>query len=134
MQQTEVGQVANNLADKFEEMADAVPHRLALVGGDQRVTFGELEARANQLAHHLANHGVGRDTAVALAARNSVPFVVAFLACFKLRAVPVNVNYRYVAAELHELFDDSGAIALVVDGDLVEECARALADSDEPHH
>jgi acyl-CoA synthetase (AMP-forming)/AMP-acid ligase II len=126
--------MANNLADKFEEIADAVPDRLALVGADERVTFGELEVRANRLAHHLAANGVQRDATVGLVARNSVPFVVAFLACFKLRAVPVNVNYRYVAAELAELFDDSGAVALVVDGDLLEECARGVAGSVEPHH
>jgi acyl-CoA synthetase (AMP-forming)/AMP-acid ligase II len=126
--------VANNLADKFEEMADVVPTRVALVGGDERVTFGDLDRLANQLAHHLADHGVGRDLSVGLVARNSVPFVVSFLACLKLRAVPVNVNYRYVAAELAGLFDDSGAVALVVDGDVLDECARALAGLSEPHH
>jgi acyl-CoA synthetase (AMP-forming)/AMP-acid ligase II len=126
--------MANSLADKFEDMADATPDRIALVSGDQRVTFGELESQANQLAHHLAANGVGRDDTVGLVARNSIPFVVAFVACFKLRAVPVNVNYRYVAAELAELFDDSGALALVIDADLVDECATALAGSDEPHH
>jgi 3-oxocholest-4-en-26-oate---CoA ligase len=130
----EVGHVASNLADRFEAMVDAAPRRIALVDGDERVTFGELDARANQLAHHLAAHGVGKDDAVGLVARNSVPFVVAFLACFKLRAVPVNVNYRYVAGELAELFADCGAVALVVDGDLVDECARAIAGCTEPHH
>ena len=51
--------MANNLADRFEQMADVVPSRVALVDGDERVTFGELERRANQLAHHLADHRVG---------------------------------------------------------------------------
>jgi len=63
-----------------------------------------------------------------------VPFVVSLLACFKLRAVPVNVNYRYVAIEMKEIFDDSQAVALVVDDDLVEECALALAGSPDPRH
>jgi len=119
--------VANNLADKFEEIADTVPSRLVLTGGSERVTFAELEARANRLAHHLAARGVGPGACVGLVARNSVPFVVAFLACFKLRAVPVNVNYRYVAAEMKEIFDDSKPAAVVVDGDLAAECALALA-------
>jgi acyl-CoA synthetase (AMP-forming)/AMP-acid ligase II len=124
----------DNLADKFEEMADAAPQRLALIGGFERVTFRELDARANRLAHHLAAQGVGRDDVVALVARNSVPFVVALIACFKLRAIPINVNYRYVATELGEVFEDSGAVALVVDGELVDECACAIAGSTEPHH
>src|SRR4051812_32165071 len=122
--------MADNLADRFEAMADAVPHRLALIDRrGTRVTYAELEADANRMAHHLAAHGVGRDDAVGLVARNSIPWVVAFLACFKLRAVPVNVNYRYVAAELAEIFDDSSAVALVVDDDLVDECAKAVGDS-----
>jgi acyl-CoA synthetase (AMP-forming)/AMP-acid ligase II len=126
--------VSNNLADRFEDMADAGTERIALIAGDEQVTYGELELRANQLAHHLADHGVGHNDAVGLVARNSIAFVVAFLACLKLRAVPVNVNYRYVAVELAELFEDSGAVALVVDSDAVNECAAAIAGVPEPHH
>jgi acyl-CoA synthetase (AMP-forming)/AMP-acid ligase II len=124
--------VASNLADKFEEMADAVPHRHVLVAGEERVTFGDLECRANRLAHHLAGHGVGPGACVGLVARNSVPFVVSFLACFKLRAVPVNVNYRYTGAEMREILDDSEAAAVVLDGDLAGECALAVADLADP--
>jgi acyl-CoA synthetase (AMP-forming)/AMP-acid ligase II len=126
--------VANNLADKFEEMADAVPQRLVLIGNGERVTFADLEARANRLSHHLTAHGVGPGACVGLVARNSVPFVVSFLACFKLRAIPVNVNYRYTAAEMKEIFDDSGAVALVLDGDLAAECALALDGLASPPH
>jgi 3-oxocholest-4-en-26-oate---CoA ligase len=126
--------VANNLADKFEEMADVVPHRLVLIGRGERVTFAELEARANRLAHHLAARGVGPGARVGLVARNGVPFVVSFLACFKLRAVPVNVNYRYTAAEMKEIFDDSEPAAVVVDGDLAAECALALDGLASPPH
>ena len=118
--------MANNLADKFEEIADAVPSRLVLTGAGERVTFAGLEARANRLAHHLAAHGVTPGARVGLVARNSVPFVVSFLACFKLRAVPVNVNYRYTAAEMREIVEDSEAAALILDGDLAGECALAL--------
>ena len=46
-----------NLADLFEITAEEVPDRLALVSGDQRRTYGELDARANQLARHLAAKG-----------------------------------------------------------------------------
>jgi acyl-CoA synthetase (AMP-forming)/AMP-acid ligase II len=126
--------MANNLADKFEAMADAAPQRIALIEGERQVTFAELESQANRLAHHLAAVGVVTGDRVGLVARNSVGFVLAFIATFKLRAVPVNVNYRYVAAELAELFEDSGSVALVVDEDLVGECARAIASAAVPHH
>ena len=126
--------MSNHLADKFEEMADVVPLRLALVDDEQRVTYGELERRSNRFAHYLQLQGVRREDSIGLIARNSVAFVVAFLGAFKLGAVPVNMNFRYVAAELLELFNDSGARVLVVDEDLAEECAQAIASSDQRFH
>ena len=48
-----------NLADIFESVANAVPDREALVCGERRLAYAELEARANRLAHHLAGAGVG---------------------------------------------------------------------------
>ncbi len=105
--------MAFNLADFVEHTVDAVPGRTALVCGDRRVTFAELEDRANRLAHHLAAQGVGERDHVAIYSLNSIEFVEAMLAAFKLRAVPINVNYRYVEEELLYLLDNSDAVALV---------------------
>jgi acyl-CoA synthetase (AMP-forming)/AMP-acid ligase II len=105
--------MAFNLADLVEHAVDAVPDRTALICGDQQRTFGELEARSNRLAHHLAAHGVGPRDHVAVYSYNSVEFVESMLAAFKLRAVPINVNYRYVEDELTYLLDNSDAVALV---------------------
>ena len=105
--------MAYNLADFVEHTVDAVPDRTALICRDRRVTFAELEARANRLAHHLAAQGVGERDHVAIYSYNSIEFVEAMLAAFKLRAVPINVNYRYVEDELIYLLDNSDAVALV---------------------
>jgi acyl-CoA synthetase (AMP-forming)/AMP-acid ligase II len=105
--------VAFNLADFIEHTVDAVPDRTALVFGERHMTFAELEARANRLAHHLVSQGVGRDDHVAVYSYNSFEFVEAMLAAYKLRAVPINVNYRYVPDELLYLLDNSDAVALV---------------------
>jgi acyl-CoA synthetase (AMP-forming)/AMP-acid ligase II len=105
--------MAFNLADFVEHTVDAVPDRTALICGDRRVTFAELEARANRLAHHLAAQGVGERDHVAVYSYNSIEFVETMLAAFKLRAVPINVNYRYVEDELLYLLDNSDAVALV---------------------
>ena len=51
-----------NLADLFELVADAVPDRLAVVQGTRRVTYAELDRRADRLAHHLAARGRARAT------------------------------------------------------------------------
>jgi len=105
--------VAFNLADFVEHTVDAVADRTALICGDRQITFAELEDRANRLAHHLAAQGIGRDDHVAIYSYNSIEFVEAMLAAYKLRAVPINVNFRYVEDELVYLLDNSDAVALV---------------------
>ncbi|HYT38021.1 MAG TPA: AMP-binding protein [Acidimicrobiia bacterium] len=104
-----------NLADIFEVVVDAVPDREALVAGDRRLTFAALDERANRLADHLAGAGIGPGDHVAAYLYNGTEFVETMLAAFKLRAAVVNVNYRYVAAELAYVLDDSDARAIVYD-------------------
>ncbi len=114
-----------NLADLFESVVDTVPEREALVCGAQRLTFAELDARANRLAHHLAAHGVGHGQHVGVQLYNGTEYVETMLACLKLRAVPVNINYRYVAAELAYLYDDADLVALVHDAEFTDRVAQA---------
>jgi len=102
-----------NLADLWEAVADRIPTREALVHGERRLTYADTEARANRLAHHLASRGIGAGDHVALLLYNSTEYIEAMLAAFKLRAVPINVNYRYVEDELRYLLHDSDAKAIV---------------------
>src|SRR5204863_503534 len=85
----------------------------AIQVGDRVVTYAELEADANRLAHFLAARGVRPGDHVALYAKNSVEHVVALLATFKIRAVSINVNYRYVEGELDYLFDNADVVPLM---------------------
>ncbi len=102
-----------NFADVWEMAADALGDRLALVVGDQRRTYADLEARANRLAHHLVGRGVAAGQHVGLYLENCAEYLEAMLACFKIRAVPINVNYRYVAGELRYLLDDCDAVGVI---------------------
>ena len=104
---------AFNLADMFEMVADKVPDRDALVCGDQRASFAQLDQRANQLAHYLDSRGVGPGDHVGLYMYNCNEYLEGMMACFKLRAVPVNVNYRYVQDELLYIFDNADMVACV---------------------
>src|SRR5437879_6916452 len=104
-----------NLADVFEIVVDAVPDREALVVADRRLTFAALDERANRLAQHLAGAGIGAGDHIAAYLYNGTEFVETMLAAFKLRAAVVNVNYRYVAAELAYVLSDSDAKAVVYD-------------------
>jgi acyl-CoA synthetase (AMP-forming)/AMP-acid ligase II len=104
-----------NLADLFELVADTIPDDLALVAGERRLTYRELDERANRLAHVLLEQGVEPGDHVGLYLYNGSPYVEGMLAAYKMRAVPVNVNYRYVEDELVYLFDDAGLVAVICD-------------------
>ncbi|HXY43468.1 MAG TPA: acyl-CoA synthetase [Acidimicrobiales bacterium] len=118
-----------NLADLFEHAVDVFSEREYLVANGVRRTYAEMEARANQLAHHLAAEGVGPGDHVGIYAYNRVEWVETLWAVFKLRAVWININYRYVEDELRYLFASSDVVAMVVDrrfAPLVAACGDAL--------
>ena len=102
-----------NLADLWEAVVDAVPDREALICGERRLTFAEADDRMNRLAHVLRARGIGPGDHVALYLYNGTEYLEAMVAAFKIRAVPVNVNYRYVEDELRYLLADSDAKAVV---------------------
>lgn len=116
-----------NLADLFEKVVDTVPEREALVCGEQRATFAQLEARANQMAHYLQSQGIGAGDHVGLYMYNSSEFIEGMWACFKIRAVPINVNYRYVKEELLYLFDNATMAACIHNREFIPHIAEIKA-------
>jgi acyl-CoA synthetase (AMP-forming)/AMP-acid ligase II len=108
-----------NIADLFESIVDVVPNRLALVAGDRRLTYAELDARANRLACSLRERGVRPRDHVGLYLYNGAEFIEAMLAAFKIRAVPVNINYRYVEHELEYLFKNADLVTLITQRELL---------------
>ncbi len=102
-----------NLADLFESVAGAVPGSVAVVAGERRLTFAALDERATRLAHHLSDSGIGPGDFVGLHLVNGTEYLEGMLACFKVRAVPVNINWRYVASELRYLYRDAGLVGLI---------------------
>jgi 3-oxocholest-4-en-26-oate---CoA ligase len=102
-----------NLADIFEAVSEELPGREAVSCGDVRLTFEVLDRRANQLAHGLARLGVGAGDHVGLFTYNCVEYVEATLACYKIRAVPCNINFRYVGDELAYLLDNGDVTTLI---------------------
>jgi acyl-CoA synthetase (AMP-forming)/AMP-acid ligase II len=102
-----------NLADLFEAAVDAYPDREYLVAEGHRRTYADMEARANRMAHHLAAQGIGPGDHVGIYSYNSVEWVETAWAVFKLRAVWININYRYVEDELRYLFANADLKALV---------------------
>jgi acyl-CoA synthetase (AMP-forming)/AMP-acid ligase II len=102
-----------NIADLLERAADTLPDREALVAGGQRLTFRQLDERATRLGHHLRAAGISRGEHVGIHAYNCAEFVESMYAAYKIGAVPINVNYRYVEDELRYLFGNADLVAVI---------------------
>jgi acyl-CoA synthetase (AMP-forming)/AMP-acid ligase II len=121
--------VALNIADLAEHAIDAVPDRVALICGDEQLTYAQLDENANRLAHYLLDQGVQKDDKVGLYCRNRNEIVIAMLGIVKAGAILVNVNYRYVEGELRYLFDNSDMVALVHERQYSDRVANVLPDT-----
>jgi len=115
-----------NLADLFERVVDAVPDREVVVSPTRRLTFGELDARANALAHVLTDLGVTGGDHIGLQLLNGSEYLEGMLAAFKISAVPVNVNFRYVEGELRHLYDDADLVAVIYHRQFAPRVAAAV--------
>ncbi len=121
--------MALNIADLAEHAIDAVPDRVALICGDEQITYAELEEKANRFAHYLIDHGVKKDDKVGLYCRNRIEIVIAMLGIVKAGAVMVNINFRYVEAELRYMFENSDMVALVHERQYSDRVANVLPDT-----
>jgi acyl-CoA synthetase (AMP-forming)/AMP-acid ligase II len=115
-----------NLADLFERVADTVPDRTAIVTPAGRHTYADLDERATRFARYLADVGVEAGAHVGIHAYNRAEWCEAMIGCYKARAVPINVNYRYVPDELRYLYDNADLVALVFEAQFAPAIASVL--------
>src|SRR5262249_33720369 len=116
----------------FEHQADAHPDRTALICADQRLTYGELEKRANQLAGFLRGRGIKRGDCVGLWLPRSLDAYVALVAVLKAGAVYVPLDPDFPAARVSFILSDCHARALLIRESLVQPAgvdARSPVDS-----
>ncbi|MFK7913102.1 MAG: AMP-binding protein [Pseudomonadales bacterium] len=105
--------MALHFATIWEAVADRTPERPAVICEGQIRRWGEYENRAARLASALTDAGLGPGSKVGLYMHNSIEYLEAQFAVFKIGGCPINVNYRYKADELVYLLDNSDAEALV---------------------
>ena len=105
----------------FERQAAASPEALAVVHDDRRLSYRELDRRANQVAHHLRRLGVGRETLVGVCMERVPELVVALLAVWKAGGAYVPLDPAYPPERLAFMVGDAGARVL-----LTQEKLRAL--------
>ncbi len=118
------------LADLWEGVVDEFgDEREALIarGDDQerRLTHAGLDERANRLAHHLHACGVEAGSTIGCHLHNGTEYIEAMLAAFKLRAIPINLNHRYVPEELAYHFRDADPLVVITEPDLAERVHEA---------
>jgi acyl-CoA synthetase (AMP-forming)/AMP-acid ligase II len=123
-----------NLADLFEQAVDTWGEREYLVADGRRRTYAEMDERANRLAHHLADQGIGPGDHVGIYGVNSVEWIESLWAIFKLRAVWININYRYVSDELAYLFANADLKALIHDAAFTDRVAGVASHMPDLRH
>ncbi|KUN61421.1 hypothetical protein AQJ46_36870 [Streptomyces canus] len=101
----------------FEERAAADPAATAVVSGEERLSYGELNARANRLAHRLLRRGVSPESRVAVFQERSAELVVSTLAVLKAGGVYVPIDPQQPASRSEFILRDTGAVALLTDHD-----------------
>lgn len=122
-----------NIADLYESLVDTFGERPALVSGERRLSYAELEERANRLANFLASRGVKAGDHVGLHLYNGTEYVEGMLAAMKLRAVSINLNYRYVAHELRYLVDNADLVAILSQREFAPIVAEAALGAEKLH-
>src|SRR3954452_24178397 len=118
---------SNSLADVLRRTAARDGGKVALIEGEVRQTYAELDAEVNRVANALAARGVGRGDRVALLSRNCREYVVVVFAAAKLGAVLVPVNFMLTGGDVAFVLDHSGAVGLVAGEALVAVAEEALA-------
>ena len=106
----------------FEAHAARAPEAIAVVWGDEEITYRELNARSNRLAHHLLALGLRPDTPVAICLERSAQMVVAWMAALKAGGAYVHLDPDYPPERKALMLEDSGAPFVITE----ERLARAL--------
>ncbi|WP_145336723.1 AMP-binding protein, partial [Paenibacillus xylanexedens] len=104
----------------FEEQADRTPEAVAVVFEAVQLTYGQLNAKANQLAHELRSRGVGADQIVGIMADRSVEMIVGILAILKAGGAYMPIDPAYPPDRMTYMLEDSGANLLLIYGGNVE--------------
>ena len=129
----EAGGVGFSVADLIRKgpLSKGSPERVALVFGERRVTYGELDQRSDRVAAGLTAAGFAKGERAAILSYNSVEFVELFFAIAKLGGILVPVNYMLRAAEVEYALEDSGATWLFADEHGIEVAGEVLDEHPE---
>ncbi|MBL8675864.1 MAG: amino acid adenylation domain-containing protein, partial [Alphaproteobacteria bacterium] len=104
----------------FEEQVKKTPHNTAVIYENQELSYEQLNAKANQLAHYLRGQGVGPDTLVAIAVERSLEMIIGLLAILKAGGAYVPLDPAYPEDRLQFMLEDTNAPLLITQAHLKE--------------
>jgi amino acid adenylation domain-containing protein len=110
----------------FEAQVQRTPQFVAVICKDEQLSYQELNAHANRLAHQLREHGVGPDEVVALLAERDIPFLVSILAIFKAGGAYLPLDPHHPSARLRQVIELSGCSIVLSTAAFLPTLALAL--------
>ncbi|MCP4399890.1 MAG: amino acid adenylation domain-containing protein, partial [bacterium] len=112
--------------DLFEAQAERTPNATALVFEEQELSYRELNARANQLAHYLQKAGIGPESLVGLCLERSADMIMGVLGILKAGGAYVPLDPSYPPARLHSMMADAGITCLVTHSSFAEQLPASI--------
>jgi fatty-acyl-CoA synthase len=113
-----------NFADVWETVAEQIPDAPCQVQGERRLSWAEVERRANGVATTLVDQGADEQGKVAQYLYNCPEYIESLFAAFKVGLIPINTNYRYQDEELVYLWDNADCMAVVFHGTFADTIDR----------
>jgi amino acid adenylation domain-containing protein len=114
-----------DIQDLFEQQVERTPNEVALVFGNERLNYRELNARANQLAHYLREQGVGPEMRVAIRVERSPEMTIGLLGILKAGGAYVPLEPSYPEERTAFMLEDSGASLLLTQERLIDSLPAA---------
>jgi amino acid adenylation domain-containing protein len=103
-----------------ESVAAEMPEEIAVISGDEQLTYGEFNARSNQMAHFLRQRGVGRNVRVGVCLPRSLDFAVSLLGVLKAGGTVVPLDPKYPSERLTMMLEDVAAPVVLTERGLLE--------------
>ena len=123
------GDPRDSIISIFERVAAANADKVAVVCGNVSLTYGSLNDRANHVARHLREPGVGADSFVAIYLDRSPEMLIAILGVLKAGGAYLPIDSMYPAARVLEMLEDARPVAILTSGSLVVELSGRIAQS-----
>jgi len=105
----------NTFGARLEKLARLIGDKVALIQGERRLTWKQLDERVNRLANALVDLGVKKEERVGIAGFNSIEWMESYFAISRIGAVPFNLNPRFTHDEIKYVMEDADAVATLVE-------------------